>query len=101
MIAYYVHWNYPTTADNANFYAGQDDDKLFHHKENAEAYAKKELASFEMKLGDFLYLDIKSEQEGLSEEEENMYDELSNYYYSDIPNSYTIRERDIKFEDEL
>ena len=40
MIAYYVHWHYPSTADNELFYGGEDDDKLFYHKENAEKYAK-------------------------------------------------------------
>ena len=31
MIAHYIHWHYPASADDANYYAGRDDDKLFHH----------------------------------------------------------------------
>ena len=41
MIAYYVHWIYPPTADDELFYGGIDDEKLFHHQENAEKNGNK------------------------------------------------------------
>ena len=43
MKAYYIHWSYPPSADDAEYYAGVDDSRFFHHKENAEAVAEKEL----------------------------------------------------------
>ena len=101
MIAYYIHWNYPPTADNSNFYAGRDDDKLFHHKENAEKYAKDKINEWNDNSRRFDYLCNKEEGYGLSPEEQEEYDKLAPIVYGDIPDDYIIRERDIKFEDEL
>lgn len=73
MKAYYIHWSYPPSADDAAYYAGNDDQRLFHHKENAETIAKKEL---ETRHGEFF---------------DGCFDE---------PDGYCICERDITFEDE-
>lgn len=70
MKAYYIHWSYPAIADDAYFYGGEDDDKLFHKKENAEKYMEKKLQEFR-----------------LAEE------------FGDYPNSGIVCERDIVFED--
>ena len=101
MIAYYIHWSYPASADDANFYAGRDDDKLFHHKENAEKYAKDQISEWNGIGARFEYLDIKDSEYGLSPEEREEYDKLVRICYGDLPDDYTICERDIKFEDEL
>ena len=101
MIAYYVHWHYPASADDANYYAGQDDDKLFHHKENAEKYAKKQLKQWRNDEKRFYELNIKDNEESLTSEEQEEYDKLAPIVYDDLPDDYIIRERDIKFEDEL
>lgn len=75
MIAYYIYWTYPPSADDANYYAGNDDNRWFHHKENAEAIAEHELENC---TGSFF---------------EDCWD-------GDIPDGYRICERDITFEDE-
>ena len=101
MIAYYVHWHYPVTADDELFYAGRDDDKLFHKENNARSYAKKQLKQYRENERRFYELDEKDENEGLSLEEKEEWTKLSVFSYSDMPYDYTIREREIKFEDEL
>lgn len=101
MTAYYIHWHYSATADDANFYAGQDDDKLFHHKDNAEKYAKDKINEWNNNYFRFYYLYNKEEEYGLTPEEQEEYDKLASLVYGDLPNDYTICERDIKFEDEL
>ena len=70
MIAYYVHWHYPPTADDANYYAGRDDDKLFHHKENAEKYAKDKIHEWNKASARFDYLEIQDNDCGLNPEEQ-------------------------------
>jgi hypothetical protein len=70
MIAYYVHWHYPASADDVNFYCGQDDDKLFHHKENAEKYAKDKINEWNDNCCRFTYLCDKEEEYGLTYEEQ-------------------------------
>lgn len=62
MKAYYIHWSYPTTADDEYFYGGTDDEKLFHHKENAEKYMKEILKDF---------LEVKEKSEILFNKEKN------------------------------
>ena len=99
MIAYYIHWIYDVTCDDANFY-GQDDDKLYHHKENAEKYAEDKINEWN-NSNRFYYLYSKNEDSGLTPEEQEEYDKLANLVYGDLPYDYSIRERDIKFEDEL
>ena len=101
MIAYYIHWHYSASADDANFYAGRDDDKLFHHKENAEKYAKDQISEWNDNSNRFYYLDCKDNEEGLTPEEQEEWRKLAPMVYGDLPNDYTICERDIKFEDEL
>lgn len=101
MIAYYVHWYYPASADNANFYGGQDNDKLFHHLENAENYAKNELNKIYNDNKRFNELVTKDEEEGLTIEEEIEYGKLATRLCGDLPNDYKICKREIKFEDEL
>ena len=100
MIAYYIHWIYPASADDANFYAGRDDDKLFHHKENAEKYAKKQLNQWQRDERRFYELDNKDNVEGLTPEEQEEWRKLAPMVYVDLPNDYTIRKRKIEFEDE-
>lgn len=99
MIAYYVHWIYPPTADDANYYVGRDDYKLFHHKENAEKYAKEQLKQWQKDENRFCELDIKYNEEGLTPEEREEWCDLI-HIYGDLPCDYSIKERDIKFEDE-
>ena len=101
MIAYYIHWHYPASADDANFYAGQDDDKLFHHKENAEKYAKDQINEWNNNSNRFYYLDCKDNEEGLTSEEQEEWHKLAPICYGDLPCDYAIKEREIKFEDEL
>ena len=101
MIAYYIHWHYDNTCDDANFYAGQDDDKLFHHKENAKKYAKDKINEWNNNSNRFYYLDSKDEDSGLTPEEQEEYDKLAKLVYGDLPYDYSIRQREIKFEDEL
>ena len=101
MIAYYIHWHYPATADDANYYAGRDDDKLFHHKENAKSYAEKQLKQWRNDAERFYELDNKGNKEGLNPEEQEEWRKLASLVYGDLPYDYVIRERDIKFEDEL
>lgn len=101
MIAYYVHWIYPPTADDELFYAGRDDNKLFHEEENAISYANKELKQYQENERRFYELDAKDENEGLNPEEKDEWTKLAVFSYSDMPYDYAIKERDIKFEDEL
>ena len=74
MIAYYIHWSYPPSADDVYYYGGTDDDRLYHHKENAEQVAKEELSNRRGRYFDGCF---------------------------DEPDDYTICERDIHFKDEL
>ena len=101
MIAYYIHWHYDNTCDDANFYAGRDDDKLFHHRENAKKYAEKQLKQWQKDENRFYELDIKDNEEGLTPEEQEEWRKLAPICYGDLPYDYNICEREIKFEDEL
>jgi hypothetical protein len=100
MTAYYVHWIYPFTADDELFYAGTDDEKLFHKEDNARVYAEKQLKQYQENERRFYKLDEKDENEGLSPEEKEEWTKLAVFSYSDMPYDYGIRKRDIKFEDE-
>ena len=107
MKAYYIHWNYPSTADDALYYSGTDDDKLFHHKENAISYAEKRMEEY-LEYSDYgKYCEIESKSKGewygghcpyLSPEEEDYYHNFS--WCNDNPTSYRVYEREITFEDE-
>lgn len=107
MKAFYIHWNYPATADDAPYYSGTDDDKFFHHKENAVNYAEKRLKDY-LKYTDYdRYCEIEDKSRGewygehcpyLSSEEEDYYHNFR--IYSDSPISYNVYEREITFEDE-
>lgn len=97
MKAYYIHWNYPDYADDYLYYSGVDDDKLFYHRENAEKYANRELESIKELENKISEIQLKSEFEELTDEE----CDLLAKGYQDFPTSYNIREREIKFEDEL
>ena len=106
MKAYYIHWNYSASADDQLYYSGEDDKRLFHHKENAINTAQEYLADLQEKIGRFAELRDKAEGEwygehspNLSPEEEEEYIKLAWYYYNDTPVSYTICERIIAFED--
>ena len=101
MIAYYIHWHYPVTADNELFYGGEDDDKLFHHKENAEKYAKDKIDEWHKASARFDYLNGLDVIFGLNPEELEEYRRLASFLCGDLPDDYTICEREIKFEDEL
>lgn len=101
MIAYYVHWCYPSTADDANYFGGQDSDKFFHHEENAENYAKNELNQIYNDNDRFNELNDKAEDKGLTLEEEVEWGKLATRLCGDLPNDYKICKREIKFEDEL
>lgn len=101
MIAYYVHWHYPHTADNELFYGGKDDDKLFHHKENAEKYAENKIDEWDKASARFDYLEIQDNAYGLRPEEREEYRRLCSLFDGDLPDDYTICKREIKFEDEL
>lgn len=100
MKAYYIHWNYPSSADDALYYAGKDDNHFFHHKENAEKFAEDKLVEIKDKVKKGEELIEKGYNEGLTDEEDKQLDELYNYVYSDNPESYRIYEREIVFEDE-
>ena len=100
MIAYYIHWIYPPTADDANFYAGRDDSKLFHHEENSEKYAKEQLKQWQRDEKRFYELVSKDSEEGLTSEEQEEWDKLASIVCGDLPDDYSIRKREIKFEDE-
>lgn len=97
MIAYYIKWVYPATADDSLFYGGMTDDKLFHHKENAIAYAKNYLKDILDKQNKATTLyDKISNGEELTDEE----NDLSRYLFGDYPFDYIVKKRDIVFEDE-
>ena len=101
MIAYYIHWHYPSTADNELFYGGKDDDKLFHHKENAEKYAKDKMYEWNKASARFDYLGIQDDDFGLTPREREEYRRLCSLFDGDLPDDYTILHKEIKFEDEL
>ena len=44
---------------------------------------------------------IKDSEEGLTSKEQEEWRKLAPMVYGDLPDDYTICERDIKFEDEL
>ena len=99
MKAYYIHWSYPTTADDSLYYDGDDDYRLFHHKENAEKIAKESVEHYvekQKRLGELFAKHMAHET--TPEEDKEYYDLIM---YSNTPNGYTICERDIVFEDEL
>lgn len=98
MIAYYIQWVYPPSADNALFYGGRADDKLFHHKVNAIAYAKNYLKDIldKQNKATVIYDKIYNNNEELTDEE----NELSRYLFGDYPCDYIVKKRDIIFEDE-
>ena len=100
MIAYYVHWIYPQSADDELFYGGKNDEKLFHEEDNARAYADKQLKQYQENERRFYELDKKDENEGLSPEEKDEWTKLAVFSYSDMPYDYGICKREIKFEDE-
>ena len=106
MKAYYIHWNYSAFADDVLYYGGTDDDKLFHHKENAVNYAEKRMKDYR-KYSDYdEYCEIESKSRGewygehcpyLSPEEEDYYHNFCGC--NDNPVSYDVYEREIVFED--
>jgi len=106
MKAYYIHWIYPASADDQLFYSGEDDERLFHHKDNAVKAAEEYLADLQKKIGRFTELQAKAgvfygeHSPYLSPAEEEECYELAQYFYNDAPVDYTICERDITFEDE-
>lgn len=100
MIAYYIHWYYPASADDANYYAGRDDNKFFHHKDNAKKYAEKQLKQWQNDEKRFYELSNKDGEEGLTSEEQEEWHKLAPIVYGDLPDDYSIRKREIKFEDE-
>ena len=97
MKAYYIKWIYPTTADDSLFYGGMTDDKLFHNKVNAIAYAKNYLKDIldKQNKATALYDKIYNDEE-LTDEERD----LSVYLFGDYPSDYIVMKRDIVFEDE-
>lgn len=100
MKAYYIHWNYSSYADETLCYSGKDDNHLFHHKENAEEFAKNKLAEIFYKVKRGNELIKKSYSVQLTDEEDEELDNLFDYVRNDNPESYIILERDIVFEDE-
>jgi hypothetical protein len=100
MIAYYVHWYYPPSSDDAVYYSGEEDKKLFHKLENAENYAKNRLNKWYKEQKRFYELSDKDENEGLTPEERDEWDALAYTFCGDLPNDYKICKREIKFEDE-
>ena len=98
MIAYYVHWIYPPSADDALYYGGSDDEKLFHREENAIAYANKYLKDLNKKVLKASVLSATIDEEGRNPTEEE--DKLLSFLYYDIPSNYSICKRYIEFEDE-
>lgn len=98
MKAYYIHWSYPASADDVFYYSGKDDDRLFHHKENAIKCAEDILETYKENTKKAIEIDRKMDEclyTPTPEEHDLLY-----YLYGDIPNDYTICERDIVFEDE-
>lgn len=102
MKAYYIHWDYPTTADDTLYYSGTDDKKLFHHKENAQKYMEEELKDYLEVKGKVKILLDKQESGIITKEENNELQELVHtllHFYSDSPCTGTVCEREIIFED--
>ena len=98
MIAYYIHWIYPPSADDELYYGGRDDlDNLFHHKENAEKFAKDEINRYREQEKRYDYLNRKDDEEGLTPEEQDEFTKL--LLYCDLPTDYIIREKDLNFKD--
>lgn len=102
MIAYYIHWNYPATADDALYYSGEDDKHFFHHKENAIKYAIEALDHWNKANMEYDILCRKLSDEGhlTNEEELRLYALETSYCLGDVPDSYKIKQREIEFEDE-
>lgn len=100
MIAYYIHWSYPASADEELFYYGIDDSKFFHHEENAKKYAEKQLKQWQNDENRFFELEMKDSEKGLTPEEQEELRKLAPNIYGDLPNNYTIKEREMIFEDE-
>lgn len=101
MKAFYIVWIYDSSANDANYYAGNHDEKLFYHKENAEKYAKDRIKQWKDDENKFDKLNEKDENEGLSPEEQYEWVKLARICCGDIPIDYNICEREINFEDEL
>lgn len=100
MIAYYVHWNYPPSADGILYDYGKDDEHFFHNRDNAEKFAENSLAKIAENIKRAEYLLDKRYACTITDEEEKELDKLFGYLYNDNPDSYSIRKRDIVFEDE-
>ena len=106
MKAYYIHWSYPASADDQLYYSGEDDERLFHHEENAINKAKEIMAEIQKDIARYKELCNKAGKEWygghcpyLSPEEEAEYYNLR-YTLDESPTSYTIYVRNIIFEDE-
>lgn len=98
MKAYYIHWSYPASADDQLYYGGDDDSRLFHHKENAEKLAQDLMNKYQKMYGRWSELFAKHMAHDTTPEEDEEYYNM--HCYSDLPCSYIICERDITFEDE-
>ena len=98
MMAYYIHWDYPKTADDQLYYSGTDDEKLFHHKENAVKYAEATLEKYKKARGRFCELENKH-YEGIRLTEQELHEFYELHCLYDCPTRYTVLERDIVFED--
>ena len=99
MIAYYIHWSYPSSADDQLYYGGDDDRRFFHHKENAEKLAQELMNHYQEIYGRWSELFAKHMAHDTTPEEDKEYYNMQ--CCSDLPCGYTICERDIHFEDEL
>lgn len=100
MKAYYIHWNYPPSADNTLYHNGKDDEHLFHNRDNAEEFAKNKLAEISKNIDKAEYLIDKHYNSIILDEEEKELNNLIAYLCNDNPDSYSICKRDIVFEDE-
>ena len=100
MIAYYIHWNYPSSADRKLYDYGKDDKHLFHSEYNAGTFAKNKLAEISKNIKRAEYLIDKHYSSNITDNEKKELNNLIKYLRNDTPDSYSIRERDIVFEDE-
>lgn len=102
MKAYYIHWNYPASADDSLYYSGSDDEKFFHKEENAKKYMEEKLKDFFGVKARSEFLFNKEKSGTLTKEENKELQELCEnlwYVYADSPCSGTVCEREIIFED--
>lgn len=100
MKVYYIHWDFDSSADTKLYFMGKVDNHLFHHKENAEAFAKNRLEEITNKVKRGEELVDKLYNEGLTNEEYEELHKLHNHVYDDNPTAYLICDREIVFEDE-